>query len=232
MTQSKLAPQDGFQTIKSIIGPKARLIAVSKLQTVDSIRVLYSQGQRVFAENYVQEALPKQEALVDLEIEWHFIGHLQRNKAKLVVGKFQLIHSVDRWELAEELNKQAKTQNLIQEILLEINLSGETSKSGFLKPVAELFTREVKLFFANHPHLRLRGLMTMPPLEEDSEKCRPYFASLRHLRDELKKVIPSCTELSMGTSSDFKIALEEGANMVRLGTVLFGPRPTDRRSSL
>jgi len=231
MTQSGLASQDGFHKILSSLDPKVRLIAVSKLQSLDAIRALHSDGQKIFGENYVQEALPKQEALSDLNIEWHFVGHLQRNKAKLVVGKFQLIHGVDRWELAEELNKQAQAQNLVQDILLEINLSGEASKSGFLRPEPQLFTQEAKLFFENNPHVRLRGLMTMPPLFEDPEKSQPYFASLRSLRDELKKVIPSCTELSMGTSSDYKIALKEGATMVRLGTILFGPRPTDRRSS-
>jgi pyridoxal phosphate enzyme (YggS family) len=216
-----------YNSIVSDCAP-ARLLAVSKLQPEDKIRLLYSEGQRLFAENYVQEALEKQEHLKDLaKIEWHLIGHLQKNKAKMVAGKFALIHSVDSLELAQVLSRQCQQKNLRQNILLQVNVADEDSKGGFLLGEIHKLWPELQAL----PHLNICGLMTMPPLTETGTEVRPYFKQLCQLRDELKKTaLPThpMTELSMGTSHDFKVAVEEGATIVRLGTILFGERPAAR----
>jgi pyridoxal phosphate enzyme (YggS family) len=206
----------------------AKLLAVSKLQPDEKIRLLYSQGQRSFGENYVQEALEKQKTLSDLsDIQWHLIGHLQKNKAKLVAGQFTLIHSVDSLELAQVLSRQCVQKGLTQNILLQINVADEDSKGGFaLSEIKHLWPQLQAL-----PGLYIQGLMTMPPLTEMGEQVRPYFKQLCQLRDELKTTaLPShpMTELSMGTSHDFKVAVEEGSTIVRLGTILFGERPSAR----
>lgn len=211
-------------TIKSNLPPSCRLIAVSKMQSLEAIRALAAEGQKLFAENYVQEALPKLESLKELQLEWHFIGHLQRNKAKLVVGMFNLIHSVDRIELLQEIDRIAQTKNLVQDVLIEINLSGEDTKAGFRIGAEESFSQEILLWKGKYPHVRICGLMTMPPLQNNPEENRPYFQKLRDLRDTLKVKQTQIQELSMGTSSDYRVACEEGATMVRLGTVLFGAR--------
>lgn len=207
----------------------AKLLAVSKLQTAERIRELYSQGQRSFAENYVQEALEKFETLKDLpDIEWHLIGRLQKNKAKYVAGRFHLIHSVDSVELAESLNKVCENRNLHQSILIQVNLANEASKGGFDK--AKLLAAWKSLVQLSH--LKICGFMTMPPLTETGDSIRPYFRQLRELREEFSLItdleIHPLTELSMGTSHDFKVAIEEGATIVRLGTILFGERPAKR----
>lgn len=194
----------------------AKLIAVSKLQSAAKIRALAMQGQLAFGENYVQEAIEKIETLRDLTIEWHFIGHLQKNKVKQVVGNFAYIHSVDSVELAEKISQQAGKLNLRQKILLEVNIANEASKAGFKPQNLEAsFLKIVQL-----PHLQVCGLMTMPPLLNDNETTRGYFHQLKKLADKVQ--LP---ELSMGTSADYQTALKEGATMIRLGTVLFGERP-------
>lgn len=206
----------------------AKLLAVSKLQPDEKIRLLYSEGQRSFGENYVQEALEKQKNLSDLsDIQWHLIGHLQKNKAKLVAGQFALIHSVDSLELAQVLSRQCVQKNLTQNILLQINVANEDSKGGFTLSEIKGHWPELQAL----PSLSIQGLMIMPPLTETGEQVRPYFKQLCQLRDELKKsALPShpMTELSMGTSHDFKVAVEEGSTIVRLGTILFGERPSPR----
>lgn len=217
-----------LQQVLSQLG-KAKLLAVSKLQPVEKIRDLYGQGQRRFGENYVQEALDKQEALSDLpDIEWHLIGHLQKNKAKYVVGKFHLIHSVESLELAQVLSRQCDSKGVQQNILIQVNLAHEETKSGFDKnDVLAAWSELMKL-----PNLHIMGLMTMPPLTETGSEVRHYFAELRALRDELKRqtdtTVHPMTELSMGTSHDYQVAIEEGATIVRLGTILFGERPVRR----
>lgn len=217
-----------LQQVLSQIGA-TKLLAVSKLQPVEKIRDLYSQGQRRFGENYVQEALDKQEALSDLaDIEWHLIGHLQKNKAKYVVGKFHLIHSVESLELAQVLSRQCESKNVQQNILIQVNLAHEETKSGFDKAdVLKAWSELIRL-----PNLHIMGLMTMPPLTETGSEVRHYFTELRELRDELKKQTDTAahpmTELSMGTSHDYRVAIEEGATIVRLGTILFGERPVKR----
>ena len=207
--------------IQTLLPQSCKIVAVSKLQPIAKMRELYSQGQRDFAENYVQEALPKLEELSPLDIQWHFIGRLQRNKVKFVVGSFFLIHSVDTLALAQEINSQAKEKKIQQKILLQVNLSGEETKGGWnRKQLAQDFEALRQL-----ENLEVSGLMTMPPLFPDPEQTRPFFRDLKNLRDELQKSVPCCRELSMGTSADYQVAASEGATLIRLGTILFGERP-------
>lgn len=214
-----------LESIKQSCAP-AQVLAVSKLQPVEKIKALYDQGQRSFGENYVQEALEKIETLKDLsDIQWHLIGSLQKNKAKYVVGKFALIHSVDSLELAQVLSRQCVNKQVQQNILIQVNLAEEESKGGFDRET--LLAQWSNL--TQLPHIQIQGLMTMPPLTETGVEVRPYFRGLRELRDDLKKQtdlsIHPLKELSMGTSHDYAVAIEEGATIVRLGTILFGERP-------
>jgi pyridoxal phosphate enzyme (YggS family) len=208
---------------------KAKILAVSKLQTPEKIRLLYQEGQRLFGENYAQEALEKMELLEDLpDIEWHLIGHLQRNKAKLIIGKFHLIHSVDTLELAEILNKLALAKGIRQNVLIQVNLAMEETKSGFNKENLEFaWPKLIEL-----KGLKIMGLMTMPPLTEDGVEARPFFRELHELRarlrDQTDPYLHPLTELSMGTSSDYMAAVAEGATILRLGTILFGERESRR----
>lgn len=213
-----------YQEIRAEIGAE-KVLAVSKLQPTDKIRDLYNQGHRAFGENYVQEALDKQDQLKDLtDIQWHLIGHLQKNKAKYVVGKFALIHSVDSLELAQVLSRQCESKNVEQNILIQVNLAQEESKSGFDKETVIAQWGEL----CKLPHLHIQGLMTMPPLTETGEEVRPYFKELKSLLQELLQKtnfgVHPLNVLSMGTSQDYKVALQEGATLVRLGTILFGSR--------
>lgn len=201
-----------------------KILAVSKLQTVDKIRRLYSAGHTTFAENYVQEAILKQETLKDLDIEWHFIGSLQKNKVKLVVGKFVLIHSVDSFELARAISNHAEKIKTTQKILLQVNLAQEITKGGYSRETLAAQWSEV----SSLPGLEITGLMTMPPLTDNPEDVRSYFRELRELQLDLQKHGAGrhpLHELSMGTSHDYHVAIEEGATIVRLGTILFGERP-------
>ena len=214
-----------MEKIRQICLP-AQILAVSKLQTIEKIRHLYSENQRAFGENYVQEALQKQHSLKDCpDIQWHLIGHLQKNKVKLVVGRFTLIHSVDSLKLAEAINRQCESKGLSQDILLQVNLAEEDSKEGFSKK--ELLEKWPRLQIL--PHIQILGLMTMPPLTENPEDVRPYFRELAKLKIGLEnsRIADRHTlqHLSMGTSHDFQVAIQEGATLVRLGTILFGDRP-------
>lgn len=201
-----------------------QIIAVSKLQALDKIRRLHGAGQTAFAENYAQEALLKQETLKDLDIEWHFIGTLQKNKAKMVVGKFVLIHSVDSFELARAISNQAEKIKTSQKILLQVNLAQEITKGGFDRESLLNQWSEIQAL----PGIEIEGLMTMPPLSDNPEDVRSYFKDLKDLQTELLKRGAGrhpLHELSMGTSHDYHVAIEEGATIVRLGTILFGDRP-------
>ncbi len=190
-----------------------RLLAVSKLQSLAKIREAYEHGQRYFAENYQQEAAVKQEQLASLPVEWHFIGRIQSNKAKLLAGKFSLIHSVDRVSIVEAL---AKTQ-IAQNILLQYNVAGEASKGGAAEDELEKMLRA-----AEGTKLKVGGLMVMPPFVENAEENRAHFQSAARKLRAL-----GLTELSMGTTQDFEVAIEEGATWVRVGTDVFGPREKD-----
>ncbi len=199
-----------------------RLVAVSKTVSADCIQAAIAAGVTIFGENYVQEARPKI-AQIGQRVAWHFIGHLQTNKAKYAVDLFSMVHSVDRVLLAEVLNQEAQKRGKILPVLIQVNISQEESKSGIDPQGAlELIER-----IAAFKHLALQGLMTMPPWFDEPEKARPYFIALRNLREELAaKRIPgvSLRELSMGMSGDFEVAIEEGATLVRIGTAIFGPR--------
>ncbi len=200
-----------------------RLVGASKTVPLDRVRQAVAAGLTILGENYLQEAREKIAGL-DLPASWHFIGHLQSNKAKAAVKLFDLIHSVDRPSLAQALNEAAAKINWVQDILLEVNLAQEATKSGVNPEDLEDLLRSC----AALPHLRVRGLMTMPPWFADPEKVRPYFQVLRRVRDHLQSLnIPGVdlSELSMGMSGDFQVAIEEGATLVRIGTALFGARP-------
>ena len=200
-----------------------RLVAATKSVGVDQIREGIASGLAILGENRLQEALPKIEALRGQPILWHFIGHLQRRKVRSVVGVFDLIHSLDSFELAEEINRRAQETGLKQAVLLEVNLEGEPSKSGFRPDDLEgLLPRLGAL-----PHVVVQGLMAIPPPVDEPEQARPYFRRLRELSVGLSgRGIPtvSLKELSMGMSNDYLVAIEEGATMVRVGTALFGAR--------
>lgn len=198
------------------------LIAASKGVEVDRLKDGLSAGIKVFGESKFQEAMPKLLAL-GKEAEWHFIGHLQSNKVKYVVGAFTLIHSVDSIELSEEINRRAEKMGMIQNILLEVNVSGEKGKFGVMPDNVIAITK----VFSGLKHISLRGFMTVPPYSDDTEDARPYFNMLRELRDNARHTgicKDDCRELSMGMSSDFEVAIEEGATMVRIGTAIFGAR--------
>jgi pyridoxal phosphate enzyme (YggS family) len=198
-----------------------RLVAVSKTVDLERLRAAIAAGQRLFGENYLQEAQAKIEALGD-GISWHLVGHLQTNKAKGAVELFDLIHAVDRLKLARALEAAAARLDKIQDILIQVNQGGEETKSGVVPEAAPELLQEV----ARLPHLRVLGLMTMPPWFPDPEAVRPYFQALRELRERLRHLsgLP-LPELSMGMSGDYQVAVEEGATLVRVGTAIFGSRP-------
>ncbi len=207
--------------IRQQLSSKIQIVAVSKLQPIEKIRALHQQGQTVFAENYVQEALEKQEALKDLDIRWHMVGRLQKNKMKFVVGRFDLIHSVDSLELAAVIDRKAQEKSLVQKILLQVNLSGESTKGGFSEVQLAENVEVLKTF----KFIQIAGLMTMPPLFDQPEQTRAFFKRLYDLRKDYSSHFSFLSELSMGTSTDYLVAAEEGATLVRLGSVLFGERP-------
>ena len=197
-----------------------RLVAVSKRKPVSMVKEAYDAEQRIFGENYVQEMVSKADELSDLDIEWHFIGHLQTNKVKYIVPFVDCIHSIDSIRLAEEVDKRLDRKI---ECFIEVNLAGEASKTGVSRD--DLF--ELVKAIDGMPNLKLLGLMTMPPFDEDPEKSRPYFKGLRNLLVEINNSGISenkLTELSMGMTEDLEIAIEEGSTMVRVGTAIFGER--------
>ena len=197
-----------------------RLVAVSKTYPPAVIQEAWNAGQHVFGENRVQDALPKI-AELPAEAEWHFIGHLQSNKIRKALPAFTLIHGVDNLELAQQINRIAGEMGLTANILLEINVSGESSKFGF-SPTDLRQNLEDLLCL---PNIRINGLMTMAPYSEDPETARPVFSKLRILRDELAaKTGQALRELSMGMSGDFEVGIEEGATIVRIGSSIFGHR--------
>lgn len=200
-----------------------RLVAATKTVSVERIREAIAAGLMLAGENRLQEALPKIEALRSEPIRWHFIGQLQRRKARSVIGVFDLIHSVDSLELAEEIDRRAEAAGLRQDILLEVNIGEEATKAGFNSEDLERALPQLGALM----HVAVKGLMTIPPLAKDSEEARPYFRRLRELAARLSQQrIPriSMDELSMGMSNDYPVAIEEGATLVRVGTAIFGAR--------
>ena len=194
------------------------LLAVGKRQSPAAIRALFEQGQRAFAENYVQEALTKQALLADIDIVWHFIGRIQRNKTRDIAAHFDWVHTVDRAAVAERLSDQRPPARGPLNCLIEVNVSGEASKGG-VSP--EALPALVAIMNAL-PGLRLCGLMCLPAPNQDLDAQRSAFRHLRVLREQMGD--PALSLLSMGTSSDFEAAILEGADIVRIGTALFGAR--------
>ncbi len=197
-----------------------KLIAVSKTFDVEDIEKVFEEGLRDFGENKAQELSSKYELLGD-KITWHFIGHLQRNKVRNVVPAAAYIHSVDSLQLASEINKYAARNNKIQKILLQVKTSEEESKFG-IENKSELI--DLALYCRQYSNVQLEGLMTIAPLTEDEKLIRQSFRQLRKLKDELNSQDFNLKELSMGMTSDFEIAIEEGATMLRIGSAIFGER--------
>jgi len=196
-----------------------KLVAVSK--TVEAARIMEAieAGVSILGENYVQEAQKKIEE-IGRPVSWHFIGHLQTNKAKYAIRLFDMIHSLDSIPLAEELNRRAEQADRVMKVMIEVNLSKEATKFGTDEEVVVNLAKRVQ----NLNHLSLEGLMTMPPYFDSPEMSRPYYIVLRELKEKMVKEGVPMKDLSMGMSNDFEIAIEEGATYVRVGTAIFGPR--------
>ena len=197
-----------------------KLVAVTKTATIEQIKEAISAGVKIIGENKVQEAKEKYQIL-SADIEWHLVGHLQTNKVKYAIEIFDCIHSVDSIKLAQEIDKRSLQFGKTTNVLLEVNVSGEETKYGIKPEEVEPFLKEISEF----SRIRVRGLMTIAPIAEDKEEVRPYFRKLRELSEEIKnKNIKNVKMdyLSMGMTEDFEVAIEEGANMVRIGRGIFG----------
>ena len=193
------------------------LVAVSKRHPVERVREAWEAGQRVFGENYVQELASKADAAADLEgVEWRFIGHLQRNKAKLLARPGVVVETVDSERLAAELDKRARAAGLVMPVLVQVNVGGEAQKSGCEPTELDAILAATR----GAAHLDVRGLMTIPPATDDPDDARPHFAALRRLAEDR-----GLKQLSMGMSADLEAAVAEGATIVRVGTAIFGARP-------
>jgi len=200
-----------------------RLVCVSKTMGPDAVLLAIRAGADIFGENYIQEAREKWGLFGRYPVSWHFIGHLQTNKAKYAVKLFDLIHTVDSLRLAAELDREARKIGKIQKILIQVNIGKEASKSGIDAESAESLITGLGAF----ANLSVRGLMTIPPFFDEPERVRPYFRGLRHLKDSLNAQGAGnarLDELSMGMTGDFEAAIEEGATLVRIGTAIFGER--------
>jgi pyridoxal phosphate enzyme (YggS family) len=205
------------------------LVVVTKSQPLEVVRAAIAAGATILGENYAEEAAAKINALPETAVEWHMIGHVQSRKADIVAGHFSMLHSLDSVKLAGRLERSCSEQGRTLPVLLEVNISGEESKYGFQAwderhwPELDPSIEQIMAF----PHLHLRGLMTMPPYCTDPEQARPYFQRLRRLQVSWRERLPQAdwTELSMGTSTDFVAAIEEGATFVRVGQAILGPRP-------
>ena len=201
------------------------IVAVTKTQPVERIREAVNAGLTVLGENRVQEAAEKVPALAGLPVEWHLIGHLQTNKVKQAVALFSLIQSVDSLKLAAEIDRQARLAGKIQDVLLQINVAGEESKFGIDPADAVSLTSAMEAL----PNIRLCGLMTIAPFFAEAEQTRPIFRQTKQLYDQLKQSVAKPEQfcrLSMGMTHDYAVAIEEGANMIRVGSGIFGERTT------
>ena len=204
-----------------------RLVAASKTVDAARIRAAIAAGVTVLGENYLQETRQKLGQLGRSDVEWHLIGPLQRNKVRYVFDLFDMMHSLDRLELAEEINRRAERLGRRLPVLLEVNVGGEASKSGWTPDGLLSDVRQL----ATMPNIQVRGLMTIPPPTPQPHEARPFFRQLRQLRDRLaQEGYDGMTfdELSMGMTADYEVAIEEGATLVRVGTAIFGPRPERR----
>ena len=200
-----------------------RLVVVSKTVPASRVKEAIRAGVTTLGENYVQEAREKINTLSSFDVSWHLIGRLQTNKAKYAVRLFDLIHTVGSYKLAHELNKQAQKNAKIQSVLIQVNISGELTKSGSDPKETINLLKEISQL----ENIQVKGLMTMPPFFDQPQKARPFFVALREMRNEItSRQIPRILmdELSMGMTGDFEAAIEEGATMVRIGTAIFGSR--------
>ena len=196
------------------------LIAVSKTKPIELLKEAYSVGCREFGENKVQELMDKIPQMPE-DVKWHMIGHLQTNKVKYIIGKVELIHSVDSLKLAKEISKESLKHNVVTNILIEINVAGEESKFGTADMNANLeLIKEIQTL----PGIAIKGLMTIAPFTENPDENRVYFRSLKSFAQEHKDLFDGDIILSMGMSGDYEAAIQEGATMVRVGTNLFGAR--------
>jgi len=206
-----------------------RLVVVTKSQPLDIVQAAIEAGAKILGENYPEEGVVKIQSLAAQSgVEWHMIGHVQSRKARLVADHFALLHSLDSLKLAQRLDRFAAEGDRVLPVLLEFNVGGEESKSGWNasdESHLDAFLPEI-ISILDLPHLRVHGLMTMPPLETDPEDARRFFLRLRLLRDHLAAQFPRADwrELSMGTSADYAVAVEEGATLVRVGTAIVGAR--------
>ena len=212
--------RDALSAVRPNSAP--RLLAVSKLQPANAIAALADLGQTAFGENYVQEALAKQKVLADRRLEWHLIGPLQSNKCAEVARHFDWLHSLDRAKLVPLLAKARPAGHGPLQVLLQVNVDDEDSKSGCHPDDLAGLAAEV----AAEDRLCLRGLMAIPAPHADPEQRRPAFRRMKQLFDGLRGTYSTMDTLSMGMSDDFAIAIEEGATLIRIGTALFGPRPS------
>ena len=198
------------------------LVAVSKTVSLDLVRIAYNLGVTNFGENRVQDALPKIAEFSPPEVRWHMIGHLQSNKAGKIIGAFASVESVESLHLAQSLERHASRKGVTLPVLLQVNVSGETSKEGMSPAEVLEIARQVVAL----PHLQVEGLMTIAPIAQNPEETRPVFRQLRLLRDHLRIEVPQSNwrHLSMGMTDDYRVAIEEGATIVRIGRAIFGER--------
>jgi PLP dependent protein len=202
---------------------EVRIVAAAKGQGREKIEEALAAGIKIIGHNYLQEAYKELPGTVVPDVEFHMIGHLQKNKAGKAVELFKVVQTVDDAKLAEALNRRAEAANRIMGVMIQMNLAGEEQKSGISENEVERLVTAIR----DLPSLKLLGMMTMPPFFDDPDRARPYFGRLRELREKLIGsgiLTPEMSQLSMGMSGDFEVAVEEGATLVRIGTVLFGPR--------
>ncbi len=217
---------DRIQTSARLCGrdpESVKLVAVSKTIGKDVVKQAIDAGVTILGENYIQEARAKINDLYESPVKWHFIGHLQSNKAKYATRLFDLIHSVDSIKLAKAIDKSAAKTGRIQKILVQVNISREASKSGVDASKSLDLVRQI----AKLPNVSVHGLMTMPPFFNSPERARPYFKELKILKERIRSeniAGVEMDELSMGMTGDFEVAIEEGATLVRIGTAIFGER--------
>lgn len=210
------------QDIKKYSKDGANLLCVTKMHVIDTIKIVYDLGYRDFGENKVQELLSKKEELPS-DIRWHMIGHLQRNKAKKVVGEVSLIHSIDSLRLLKEVNKIAKNKEIVQNVLIQVNISREKSKGGFYIDQLDELLDNIQDF----QNIKIEGLMTMAPNVEDEEYISSIFNKLKKLFDKLSNLSYNNINMkyiSMGMTNDYILALKEGSNIIRIGSKIFGKR--------
>ena len=218
--------EQNVRQILSQLPHGVQLVAAAKTRSPEEVLRAVEAGAKIIGENYVQEAEQAYQFVGD-KAEWHFIGHLQKNKVKRAVRIFDMIETVDSLELAEEIDRRCAQAGKVMPVLIEVNSGREKQKSGVLPEDAELLVRDI----SGLPHVKVMGLMTMGPLAGDPENSRPYFVETREIFESLKRLdLPNVEMrfLSMGMTNSYNIALEEGANIVRLGSKIFGERDYDR----